>query len=249
MSEAKDWLVRIDKGVDTDTAMVLLGHAGSTPTDFYGWDQYMDTKLALYALLLPGRNERYGESINGDIYTLAAEVYRILSELNYTQIVLLGVSFGGVLSYEIAKLDYINNTNIIGSVIVVACSPLMLSHFTAIHSQHNRAALLDLLIEKSYLENTALNHPRLIDLIFPRIMEDILCRESWIPDLSVKISCPVYPVAFDNDKLVSCDLVHSWLSCSENTISQTYVCRGEHLGYLARSEEFKNVIEKICKSY
>lgn len=97
------WLKKIN-GKEEQVRLFCLPHAGAGGIIYVPWKDALSEKIGLYAVQLPGREKRIGETLASDVFALCeAIVEGIQSELKEPYI-LFGHSMGGILVYEIMKL-------------------------------------------------------------------------------------------------------------------------------------------------
>lgn len=239
------WLKWQGENSNSKHRIVCCGHAGSTYVDFVNWKTKLHQDVEVVAVSLPGRCVRIGEEPISELAILVDEISRQIKKLPPLPTTIYGISFGGVLAYEAAlKLRDLGYHDL-KSVIISACSVNKVSVLGDIDTE-NKDEVLSKFIERGYLSNEHVKNPKLVELVLPYLLSDVLCKENWemLPDSFLDI--PIHTIAWEDDSLVSCEDVHKWKSKSRQTqFCKQIDMKGGHLGYLQEPTELFEVLNEL----
>jgi pyochelin biosynthesis protein PchC len=84
--------------------LVCFPHSGSSATAFRDWADALPPGVELVAVQYPGRGDRFGEELVGDVAAMAGRAVSELLQLPSSDQVLFGHSLGAVVAYEAAVL-------------------------------------------------------------------------------------------------------------------------------------------------
>jgi surfactin synthase thioesterase subunit len=100
---ADEWFVPWRSAPAPRLRLICLGHAGSGAAPFREWAELMPDEVELWALRLPGRENRLDEPPIGDLSRVVAEVADAISSLETPSYALFGHCSGAIVMFEVAR--------------------------------------------------------------------------------------------------------------------------------------------------
>lgn len=225
--------------------IICCGHAGSSHVDFVNWKNKLNHDVEILAVSLPARCERIKEPVVSDIHIMANEIAKQIKELPSLPTSIFGHSFGAVLAYELGLKLSCSEFTSLQSIIISACSLKKVKILDGIDI-NNANEVISTFVERGYLNDSHVRNKKLIDLVLPYLLSDILCKENWQMDPGTYLDVPIHTIAWKDDLLVNSNDVHLWKSKSKQLQHCTqFDMEGEHLTYLQQPDPFFKALNGI----
>lgn len=186
------WLVHYRRDDARPTLrLVCFPHAGGGPSTYGGWAEKLDRRIAVSAVLLPGREIRLREPPCQSIEHIVGPLTAALAEEVQPPWVLFGHSFGSVLAFEVARQATARGW---------PPQALMVSGRRAPHLGNRRPLLHrlgaeDLLQALGHLDGTpqlVLRDPDLMSMFLPSLRADLTLNETYAPLAGTMLACPIH---------------------------------------------------------
>ncbi|MEY9905054.1 surfactin synthase thioesterase subunit [Catenulispora sp. MAP12-49] len=179
-------------------SLVCAPHAGGGAAAFAAWRALLPEAVALHAVQLPGREDRFGEPLTTDLDQAAASVLPdVLALPAQRPIVLFGHSMGGLLAYALARRLQ-DAGRPAAHVVISACLPD--------HDRVPRTAIAGLpaaqfvteLARFGGLPAELAEAPDILDAFLPTLRADMRMTETYTPEGSITAPLTVFAGASDH---------------------------------------------------
>ncbi|GGS09018.1 oleoyl-ACP hydrolase [Streptomyces aureoverticillatus] len=222
------WLRRTLPRPAARTTLVCFPHAGGTASFFAPWAKLLPPDVELVAVQYPGRQDRLAERPVATMPKLADAVTNALRSgvRADRELVFFGHSMGAALAWETAlRME-------------AAPGPAPRQVFVSgrYGPSRQRPGTLHLLPEEAFVdeirqlggtEPQLLTNPDLRALVLPAIRADYRLIETYEPDLTARLRCPIGVFTGDQDPEVGPEDVESWREAGTGDFSAV-VLPGDH---------------------
>ncbi|MGA4843453.1 thioesterase II family protein [Streptomyces sp. G45] len=226
------WLRRPQARPGARTTLVCFPHAGGTASFFYPWASLVPLDVELVAVQYPGRQDRLAERPISTMTELADAVTEILRAGLRTDrdVVFFGHSMGAALAWETAlRLE-------------AGPGPAPREVFVSGRQgpSRQRPGTVHLLPEEGLVREMRklggtdpqlLDDPDVREMVLPAVRADYRLIETYRPDLTARLRCPLGVFTGDEDVEVAPEDVEAWREATSGEVF-TRVLPGDHF-YLA----------------
>ncbi|WP_259299843.1 thioesterase II family protein [Streptomyces aurantiacus] len=230
------WLRRVQPRPAARTTLVCFPHAGGTASFFAPWVKLLPPDVELVAVQYPGRQDRLAEQPVATMAELADAVSNALRTgvRADRELVFFGHSMGAALAWETALRMEAGSGPAPRQVFVSGRQG---------PSRH-RTGTVHLLPEDAFTEEISrlggtepqlLTNPDLRALVLPAIRADYRLIETYEPDLTARLRCPISVFSGDQDPEVEPQDVEAWREAGTGEFS-ALVLPGDHF-YLTEHTE------------
>jgi surfactin synthase thioesterase subunit len=186
------------------------------------------------AACLPGRRERYDEAPRHSVDPMAGEIADAICALPEMPTTLFGHSFGGILAYEVAQQIERRVPGQLGALVVSACARSAATALDGV-DETDEAAVLEAFIKRGYLAPEHVKNNKLMELVLPYLLGDVLCKKRWQSDTWPPLRTPIHTLVWTDDQLVHPTSVQNWHAFSARPKScRHFEFPGAHLEYLSQ---------------
>jgi medium-chain acyl-[acyl-carrier-protein] hydrolase len=215
--------------------LVCFPHAGAGPSAFRRWPRLLPPDVEVCAVALPGRGARRTEPPRDRLGPLADELASVLLELPEMPFAFFGHSYGGLLSFEVARRLRDRGAPLPRRLFVAACPP---PHLPATQRDVHRlpdAAFKQRLRELGGTPAPVLDCPELIDLALPVLRADLAAFETHAHEPGPPLPVDLTVLGGASDVLVRSDTLGQWRQHTSRRFG-VRVLAGDHF-FLSSAEE------------
>jgi medium-chain acyl-[acyl-carrier-protein] hydrolase len=229
------WFHRPLPARSAELRLFCFPYAGAGPNVFRGWAGRLAPGVEVYGIALPGRAFRLDERPRDRLGPLADELVKELLELPPKRFALFGHSFGGLLSFEVARRLHRAGARLPAELFVSACPPPHLPPAaTAVHRLPDRA-FKDRLRALGGTPAPVLECIELMDLLLPVLRADLTAFETHEHEPGPPLPVPMTVFGGAEDRFVEEEGLSGWGRYTSERFT-VRVFPGEHF-FLHSDEE------------
>ncbi|MFD9071662.1 thioesterase II family protein [Streptomyces lasiicapitis] len=230
------WLRRTQPRPTARTTLVCFPHAGGTASFFAPWAKLVPLDVELVAVQYPGRQDRLAERPLATMTELAdatAEALRSGVRAD-RELVFFGHSMGAALAWETALRLEAGPGTAPRHVFVSGRQGPSRQRPGTVHLLPEEE-LVDEIKQLGGTDPSLLDDPDVREMVLPAIRADYCLIETYRPDLSARLRCPIGVFTGDQDVEVAPEDVEAWREAGDGDFS-ALVLPGDHF-YLAEHAE------------
>ncbi|MBP2326814.1 surfactin synthase thioesterase subunit [Kibdelosporangium banguiense] len=231
---------------DVRARIVCVPPAGGGASFFHPWTADVPPGVELWAVQLPGREDRLGEPPVTDLLVAARRVAAALQWLVDRPCVLFGHSMGALVGYEAARILAAQRTPGICHLFVSGCVPpdRRRPNGETFSSEHDVIAEL----RRIGFDSGALDDPETRAVIIPAIHNDLRMFYSYEYCPGQELTCPITVLVGREDPHVPAAESPGWGRHTEASV-QTGTLPGDHYYLLdARTEILAKITGALSRS-
>ncbi|WP_369215544.1 thioesterase II family protein [Streptomyces flavofungini] len=218
-------------GDPTRASLVCFPCAGGGATGFASWRRLLPDRLALYAQVGPGREERGGEAPLDSVDELMTDVLPGVLALP-DPLVLVGHSFGASLAYELTHRLTLAGRPPLRLVVLAAVAP----GATTLEPPGDDHEI-ELLWKRLGANPAGLSRPGFREWLFPVLRADFTAQASYRPpDAATHLTTPVTVLYGDEDPMVTAVEAAKWRALCAGPFEVAPVPGGHFFPQTARAE-------------
>ncbi|MGE0686042.1 MAG: alpha/beta fold hydrolase [Dehalococcoidia bacterium] len=242
--ESGAWVIPPRLDVEDEVPLVCFPFAGGGASMFHPWRASLEPAVGVYAVQLPGHENRFGEpfitSID-EINDLVSPIAPLLEDRSY---VLFGHSMGAAAAFEVAR-----RLRRMGAPLPLA---LIVSSFPPPDANNRIPPLarlpMDEAIEKMLayfpgIPDAVLQDRELLETAVRILQADMLLLESYRYEAEAPLECPIYAFGGSDDPWVSGDELEGWRLHTSGEFSVTQF-PGDHF-YFRTPENLTALLARV----
>ncbi|UWU92924.1 thioesterase II family protein [Bradyrhizobium sp. CB1015] len=208
--------------------LLCFAHAGGGCARFRRWPAAFDGRVEVLAANLRGRESRFVEEPWDDLHRIAADVVGHLVEELKLPVALAGISFGGLLAFEVAGLLREHGCPPRALFVASQPAPRAPGPRPQWHALDD-AALADRLVEIGGLQPCDAASQEFRDVFLRTIRADLRAAEVYQPPTRDPLSCPLFVYHGLKDPAVTAADVEYWCAETLNTVTMRSLDAGHFL--------------------
>ena len=235
------WTVRFQPQPDAELRIFGFAHAGGGPALFRSWADHLPPSIECCAVQLPGRAERMREAPVGHLGQLVDALADGLAPMLDRPFAFFGHSFGGLVSYALARrLAEVGRPGPIRMFVSASRSPQLPNPHPLLHPL-NDEDFLDRLATYGGIPAPLLDDREMLAFFVPTIRADFQALERYIHPSGPPLSAPISGLAAVDDRTVRVDEVDAWRDVTSGPFA-LHTFEGGHFYLNDRAEE---VVETV----
>lgn len=190
--------------------LICFPYAGSGITPYRSWLAQFSSGINVSAVLLPGRESRFGDRLASDMDTVcSAIVGELVAQYHGCKLVLFGHSMGTAIAYEVARrLEMHHDWIPRGLVLSGREAPHVVSQ-NQLHLVSNQALITEI-INMGQTSAELFEDQEMRSLLLPMIRSDYTLLENYHISTPTPLVCPLLTCVGDTDNKVNSDQMHVW---------------------------------------
>lgn len=206
------WVAAVNAPENGKEQLVCLPFAGGGASFYRRWNPIVPDGVAMFAMQLPGREERMDEPPHHRMEELVQAAIEGLVPALRPPYSLFGHSLGALICYEIVHALRLQGHPM--------PAHLFVSGATAPHIERTSPPIHELPEDRLIDEITGyggfapeiLEHPELMELLLPRLRADFALVETYKFQQRDPLPCPITVFAGESDEYVKTDSAAAWQS-------------------------------------
>lgn len=216
------WLRPI-AGEPAEIVLVCLPPGGGGSGAFHGWRRHLPPGVAVYAVDPPGRGQRIAEEPVESVRQYVDAVVPEVTALRAGRVVLVGVSLGGVLAFEVCRALEAAGEPPALLAVVAAVPP---DHYDGRPRDRSPAAVRGLVVEWGLTDPEVLEFDEFDEFVLPPIAADLRLGDGYDGRVVPPTSVPVLAIAGTVDRIAPPDAVRGWKSATTGGLTVSTVDGG-----------------------
>ncbi|WP_420402300.1 thioesterase II family protein [Nisaea sp.] len=215
LAAATPWLPvqrRAGPGADTAPVLICFPPAGAGAGFFRDWPDGLPD-IRIVPVQLPGREERFSETAEVDVFAIASEVSEAIAREGWDRPILLGYSYGALLAFETALLLERSGHEIAGVITLARAAP-QTEPQRSVADLHD-GAFLDYVRSLGGLPPEFDDMPELADLLLPTMRTDFRANDGYARAANARLRCPIVTISGTADQATAGDRDAAWAARSE----------------------------------
>lgn len=190
--------------------LVCVPHSGAGASAYASWRRLLPTTVALHAVQLPGREDRWDERPYQAVDMAADQlVTQVLAGTAGRPYVLFGHSMGGLLGYALALRSQALGRPA-AHVVVSGCQPSDQPTPRRRMGHLKEEEFVAELAEHGGLPREIASTPGILELFLPTLRADVRMAEAYTPPATPRLTCPLTAFGSDTDIRVPWAGVEEW---------------------------------------
>lgn len=206
------WITSVNATTQAKGQLICLPFAGGGASYYRRWNPIVPDTISMFAMQLPGREERMAEPPFDRMQELVQAAITGLIPALRPPYSLFGHSLGALICYELvhalAQQGYPMPEHLFVSG---AMAPHIARATMPVHELPDNR-LIEKVARYGGFAEEILEHPELMELLMPRLRADFALFETHTFQQRAPLPCPITAFAGQSDEYVRLDAVAAWQS-------------------------------------
>ncbi|MFR6578074.1 MAG: thioesterase II family protein, partial [Klebsiella pneumoniae] len=197
--------------------LICFAHAGGGTSRYRNWHAELQEYANILIPVIPGREERFIEPAYSKLEQVADDIFTRIKTYLDAPLVLAGISYGGLLAYEMATRLEQHGANI---------HALMIASQRAPHYHKNQQnwyqmpdeELIECLVELGGVNVQDAATPEFYELFLSTIRADLKASDDYAPTDKAPLMCPIHICQGLYDQVIDRQATRGWLDVTVNTV-------------------------------
>ncbi len=238
------WITCSTPKPNADLRLFCFPYAGGGSVNYHHWGAALPANIEVYAVKLPGRENRLSEPPFARMAPLVRALSQGLAPYMDRPFAFFGHSLGGLVSFELVNELLRQQRPMPVHLIVSAMrAPHIPSSRPSIHDLP-QPVFIEHLRDYQGTPEAILNHSDMMDIMLPALRADFAVAETHTYSETAPLTCPITVLCGLQDPLVSCEALRAWEIYTRNTFTMHTIPGAHFFINHARSE----VLEKVAQT-
>ena len=177
--------------------LLCFPYAGAGASVYYRWKEYFGNKVMIYAIQLPGRENRISEPMYASVDEIMPDLLEAVGEIVKEKFILFGHSMGAKIAYELEKR--LEQSGIYARHLIVSGSrPPHIPEPNPICNLPKREFIREL-TRFAGTPKEILGNEEMMNFFIPLLRADFEMDEKYLRKNKVKLECSINAFCGEND--------------------------------------------------
>jgi medium-chain acyl-[acyl-carrier-protein] hydrolase len=244
VTAADSWFVEWDPPKTARALLVCLPHAGSGAHQFRTWQELIGPEVAVLAVQLPGRENRWRQPPVTDAEEVVGQLAPSLSARLDLPYVVFGHSMGALLGYELARTLGSRHGQWPARFVASACRAPHRQGEDAPSAELSDEQLVAELIRHGALPEYVARDERLVRLVVRPLRGDLAICDTYVHTAGEPLPCPLSAWRGRDDMGVTHQHIQEWSGYSTaGTTVRTF--QGGHQYHMANAQHVVDGLRRL----
>ncbi|VAW80210.1 hypothetical protein MNBD_GAMMA12-2521 [hydrothermal vent metagenome] len=205
----QQWIKCYRESSQSKLKVFCFPFAGGSASAYRLWKDYLSEEIDVYAIQLPGREERISDPLLTDLKASVKEIADEILPLLDKDFVFFGHSMGAVMALELAHI--LEQQNKIPRQVIVSarCSPLLVDPETQIHQLSDKG-FVQAIRDYNGTSEIVLQNKELMAMFLPILRADFSMSETYQYSQTKPLSCPLTAICGIEEKELEEHHITGW---------------------------------------
>lgn len=210
MIAEKKWCVTYKKNPQAILRIFCFPHSGGGASTYFPWVDKLSSSLELVSIQLPGRENRFYESLVNDLDVITAELCKEFEQYKEKPFIVFGHSLGALLCYEFVKgLHKFYNIYPKHMFISAAKAPHLPFRIKKLSHLSDDKVIKELSIYGE-IDQTLRENPQILSMFLPIFRSDFSIGENYFYKKTPLPSFNITAFYGENDPTVKEEEINAW---------------------------------------
>jgi surfactin synthase thioesterase subunit len=209
MLQDTSWIAALRPVTQARQNLLCFPFSGAGATAYKPFVAHLPPDVGLYAVRLPGREQRFSEPAVSDVSVITDHVYAAASALFQESLLVFGHSMGTLLAYDLVRRIETSGETVTRLVVSARGAPHIPPSGVPIHKA-DRATVLSALHRLGGTPEAFFASPELQDLVLPTLRADFQISETYFLSEPRPVTSDIVALAGETDPLVHPENIDAW---------------------------------------
>lgn len=225
MLEDTPWIAALRPVAKARQNLLFFPFSGAGATAYQPFIAHLPPDVGLYAVRLPGREQRFSEPAVSNVPAITDHVYAAASALFQQPLGVFGHSMGTLLAYDLVRRIEASGKTVTRLVVSARGAPHIPPSGVPIHNA-DRATVLSALRKLGGTPEAFFASAELQDLVLPTLRADFQISETYLLPEPRPVACDIVALAGETDPLVSPANIDAWEAYTTGQFKSYHVTGG-----------------------
>lgn len=237
--------MRLSRSPDATVRLLCFPYAGAGASVYYTWSRMLLPEIDVYAIQLPGREDRHAEPLSTNLSFLVDSVIGAICGLSLSPFALFGHSMGALLAFEVARtLRERGLPEPVHLFVSGRQGPQALRTGEPLHLLPESVFLLECVRRYQGIPQAILDEPELVKIFLPILRADMQAVETYTYKTRDPLDVPITALHGKEDHSLKPQDIELWRNETFGEFSHHAVPGGHFFLHTARDQ----VLEIIRKA-
>ena len=226
-------------------------HAGGGASYYRAWPQKMPENIKIYAVQLPGRENRMRELSPTNLQQLVGEMAKPIQQFAQPPYAYYGHSMGALLAFELARHQTREKQTLPCHLFVSGHNAPQLANHHSSKLQRHLLPHDEFVKELRRMRGTPaeiLNNRELMQAVLPTIRTDFSMLENYLYTPGPQLDIPIHVFGGSDDHFTTRSGLEAWAELSTAAV-QTRVFHGDHFFVATHRKVLLRSLAKVLRRY
>lgn len=224
--------------------LLCFPYAGAGASVYYRWKEYFGNKVMIYAIQLPGRENRISEPMYASVDEIMPDLLEAVGEIVKEKYILFGHSMGAKIAYELEKR--LEQSGIYARHLIVSGSrPPHIPEPNPICNLPKREFIREL-TRFAGTPKEILGNEEMMNFFIPLLRADFEMDEKYLRKNKVKLECSINAFCGENDTEATETDMQEWGEYTSDFALEVFA--GDHFFIKSNAKTVQSLNEIIKRN-